>query len=77
LRSAVLAAFQEGLNPGKRLQEPGARAELKRRTCRYHYQKEAKIACTKVQVFHRWYREKEAKTVAKVEIGLTYFFSAA
>jgi len=28
---------------------------------------ELENACTKVQVFHSWYREKEAKTGAKVK----------
>ena len=31
-------------------------------------------ACTEVQVFHRQYREKEAKTGAKVEILATCLF---
>jgi hypothetical protein len=32
-------------------------------------------ACTKVQVFHSWYREKQAKTAAKVASTLICFFS--
>jgi hypothetical protein len=31
--------------------------------------------CTEGQVFHRWYREKEAKIEAKVECLLTYLIS--
>jgi hypothetical protein len=36
---------------------------------------EAENTCTKVQVFHSQYREKEAKTVAKVAPTLMYLFS--
>ncbi len=35
---------------------------------------EPENACTKVQVFHRQYRENEAKSVAKVEGHVTYLF---
>jgi hypothetical protein len=37
--------------------------------------KGAENTCTEVQVFHRWYRENEAKTGAKVEQVVTYVFS--
>jgi hypothetical protein len=40
-------------------------------------QRELENTCTKVQVFHSQYREKEAKTVAKVEFQLTYLFCAS
>jgi hypothetical protein len=35
---------------------------------------EPENACTKVQVIHSWYREKEAKTEAKVEFHTRYLF---
>jgi hypothetical protein len=35
----------------------------------------AENTCTKVQVFHRQYRENEAKTEAKVVCRVTYLFS--
>lgn len=34
----------------------------------------ARNPCTEVQVFHRQYRENEAKTKAKVECALTHLF---
>jgi hypothetical protein len=38
---------------------------------------EPENACTKVQVFHRQYREKEAKIGAKVNVYITCLFSVA
>jgi len=42
---------------------------------RKHYSSESGNPCTEGQVFHRQYRENEAKTKAKVEHIVTIVFS--
>jgi hypothetical protein len=49
--------------------------QMKRWGARYHYRWSPENACTKVQVFHREYRENEAKTEAKVGLSITCSFS--
>ena len=48
---------------------------VKRLECPGHYSEVLKRPCTEVQVFHRKYRENEAKREAKVSEAVTVLFS--
>jgi hypothetical protein len=47
--------------------EVSGSGRMKRMGPRYHYPRRPETRCTEVQVFHRRYSEREAKTMAKVE----------
>jgi len=72
---AVITAFWEAIKRRKVVPRAGRSGRTETADVPVSLPKEAKNACTKVQVFHSRYREKEAKTVAKVETNLTCLFS--